>query len=193
MGKNQARGLLIFSHFGLPKPVNAAKGDIHPAIARLALQFSTFKITGANARCIATLTAFKTVRCASKIASLLLSHYPQIIQDYVTPPNHTLSRHLMTYLSPQINHLVAARPMSVTMGNAIRQLKLDISGTDFDLPEQDVSTIITDRHKSTLFTPSASRPRMRFAAKSIRTSTSESSSQTRSSKRQPGTRSRTET
>ncbi|OJT10537.1 hypothetical protein TRAPUB_12975 [Trametes pubescens] len=120
MGKNQARGLLIFSHFGLPKPVNAAKGDIHPAIARLALQFSTFKITGANARCIATLTAFKT-----------------IIQDYVTPPNHTLSRHLMTYLSPQINHLVAARPMSVTMGNAIRQLKLDISGTDFDLPEQD--------------------------------------------------------
>ncbi|KAI0356545.1 eukaryotic translation initiation factor 2B delta subunit [Trametes cingulata] len=120
MAKNQARGLLIFSHFGLPKPVSAAKGDIHPAIARLALQFSTFKITGANARCIATLTAFKTV-----------------IQDYVTPPNHTLSRHLMTYLSPQISHLVAARPMSVTMGNAIRQLKLDISGTDFDLPEQD--------------------------------------------------------
>ncbi|KAI9001289.1 eukaryotic translation initiation factor 2B delta subunit [Trametes punicea] len=118
--KNQARGLLIFSHFGLPKPVSAAKGDIHPAIVRLALQFSTFKITGANARCIATLTAFKTV-----------------IQDYVTPPNHTLSRHLMTYLSPQISHLVAARPMSVTMGNAIRQLKLDISGSDPDLPEQD--------------------------------------------------------
>ncbi|KAI0771951.1 eukaryotic translation initiation factor 2B delta subunit [Trametes elegans] len=120
MAKNQARGLLIFSHFGLPKPVSAAKGDIHPAIARLALQFSTFKITGANARCIATLTAFKTV-----------------IQDYITPPNHTLSRHLMTHLSPQISHLVAARPMSITMGNAIRQLKLDISGTDIDVPEQD--------------------------------------------------------
>ena len=44
----------------------------------------------------------------------------------------------MTYLSPQISHLVAARPMSVTMGNAIRQLKLDISGSDIDLPEQDV-------------------------------------------------------
>ena len=61
-GKNHARGLLIFSHFGLPKPVSAAKGDIHPAIARTALQFSSFKIAGANARCIATLTAFKTVR-----------------------------------------------------------------------------------------------------------------------------------
>ncbi|KAH9943138.1 eukaryotic translation initiation factor 2B delta subunit [Epithele typhae] len=118
--RNQARGLLIFSHFGLPKPVSAAKGDIHPAIARTALQFSSFKIVGANARCIATLTAFKTV-----------------IQDYVTPPNNTLSRHLMTFLSPQISHLVAARPMSVTMGNAIRQVKLDISGSDIDLPEQD--------------------------------------------------------
>ena len=64
--RSQARGLLIFSHFGLPKPVSAAKGDIHPAIARLALQFSAFKITGANARCIATLTAFKTVRILRK-------------------------------------------------------------------------------------------------------------------------------
>ncbi len=57
-----ARSLRIFLHFGLPKTVSVAKGDIHPAILRLALQFSNFKITGANARCIATLTAFKTVR-----------------------------------------------------------------------------------------------------------------------------------
>ncbi|KAH9843982.1 eukaryotic translation initiation factor 2B delta subunit [Rhodofomes roseus] len=116
----KARGLRIFAHFGLPKPVSAAKGEIHPTIVRLALQFANFKIAGANARCIATLTAFKTV-----------------IQDYSTPPNNTLSRHLMTHLSPQISHLVAARPMSVTMGNAIRQLKLEISGSDIDLPEQD--------------------------------------------------------
>lgn len=73
----KARGLRIFSHFGLPKPVSAAKGDIHPAVVRLALQFSNFKITGANARCIATLTAFKTVRdfaCALSRASFSLGH-----------------------------------------------------------------------------------------------------------------------
>ena len=59
----KSRGLRIFSHFGLPKPVShVVKGDIHPAIIRLGLQFSEFKISGANARCIATLTAFKTVR-----------------------------------------------------------------------------------------------------------------------------------
>jgi translation initiation factor 2B subunit (eIF-2B alpha/beta/delta family) len=49
----------------------------------------------------------------------------------------------MTHLSPQISHLVNARPMSVTMGNAIRQLKVEISGSDIDLPEQDVSTTTT--------------------------------------------------
>ena len=143
--KNQARGLLIFSHFGLPKPVSSAKGDIHPVIVRTALQFSSFKITGANARCIATLTAFKTVSrhyYVSPTGRILIR--TQVIQDYVTPPNNTLSRHLMTHLSPQISHLVAARPMSVTMGNAIRQLKLDISGSDIDLPEQDVRFVRLD-------------------------------------------------
>lgn len=44
----------------------------------------------------------------------------------------------MTYISPQITHLVSARPMSVTMGNAIRELKLEISGIDIDMIEQDV-------------------------------------------------------
>jgi translation initiation factor eIF-2B subunit delta len=58
----KSRGLRIFSHFGLPKPVShVGKGGIHPAIVRLGLQFSEFKISGANARCISTLTAFKTV------------------------------------------------------------------------------------------------------------------------------------
>lgn len=45
----------------------------------------------------------------------------------------------MTHLSPQITHLVSARPMSVSMGNAIRQLKLEISNSDIDLVEQEVN------------------------------------------------------
>jgi translation initiation factor eIF-2B subunit delta len=58
----KTRGIRIFSHFGIPKPVShIVKGDVHPTIVRLALQFSSFKICGANARCIATLTAFKAV------------------------------------------------------------------------------------------------------------------------------------
>lgn len=56
------KGPRIFTHFGLPKPLgHTVKGDIHPAVVRLGLSFSEFKICGANARCIATLTAFKNV------------------------------------------------------------------------------------------------------------------------------------
>ncbi|TFK74401.1 IF-2B-domain-containing protein [Pluteus cervinus] len=127
-GDDPIRGSRIFAHFGLPKPVGNIKGDIHPAIIKLGLLFSEFKICGSNARCIATLTAFKTV-----------------IQDYTTPAHSTLSRHLMTHLSPQITHLVSARPMSTTMGNAIRQLKLEISGSDIDLPEQDAKDTLCSK------------------------------------------------
>lgn len=66
-----------------------------------------------------------------------------MIQDYTTPAHNTLSRHLMTHISPQITHLVSARPMSVTMGNAIRELKLEISGIDIDVIEQDVRLLNT--------------------------------------------------
>ncbi|KAF4619740.1 hypothetical protein D9613_005381 [Agrocybe pediades] len=125
----QSHGLRIFSHFGQPKPVgHVVKGDIHPAIIRLGLLYSEFKICGANARCIAMLTAFK-----------------QVIQDYTTPSHSTLSRHLMTHLSPQISHLVAARPMSVTMGNAIRELKVEISGIDIDMIEQDAKDALCQK------------------------------------------------
>lgn len=56
------RGVRIFSHFGLQHKSGGGKGLIHPAIVRLGLLFSDFQITGANARCLATLIAFKHVR-----------------------------------------------------------------------------------------------------------------------------------
>lgn len=125
----RSRGLRIFSHFALQKPASyVAKGNVHPAIVHLGLMFAEFRICGANARCIATLSVFK-----------------RVIQDYTTPPDNTLSRHLITHLSVQIGHLVSARPMSVTMGNAIRQLKLEISGSDIDLPEQDAKDALCNK------------------------------------------------
>ncbi|KAF8165045.1 translation initiation factor eIF2B delta subunit [Crassisporium funariophilum] len=128
-GKPVSHGLRIFSHFGQTKPIqHTLKGDIHPEIIRLGLLFSEFRICGANARCIATLTAFK-----------------KVIQDYTTPAHNTLSRHLMTHLSPQITHLVSARPMSVTMGNAIRELKLEISAIDIDMVEQDAKDTLCSK------------------------------------------------
>lgn len=59
----RSRGLRIFSHFALQKSVgHVTKGDVHPAIVRLGLMFAEFKICGANARSLATLSVFKRVR-----------------------------------------------------------------------------------------------------------------------------------
>jgi translation initiation factor eIF-2B subunit delta len=143
--ENKIRDLRIFSHFGARGHLGQKiKGELHPSIIRLGLLFAEYKITGANARCISALTAFKTV-------STLLHRAPsqstaetfpaQVIADYATPANNSLSRHIMTYLSPQISYLTSARPMSVSLGNAIRSLKVQISAIDIDLPEHAVSTI----------------------------------------------------
>jgi len=68
----------IFTHFVVPKKEGrlgaGIKGEIHPAIVRLGRQFADMKIVGANARCIATLVAFKTVMCTRIL--------------FVTPINH---------------------------------------------------------------------------------------------------------
>lgn len=58
------KDLRIFSHF-VPsgKSISSnSKVEIHPAILKLALQFSEFRIVGGNARCIATVNALKEAR-----------------------------------------------------------------------------------------------------------------------------------
>ena len=62
----------------------------------------------------------------------------QVIESYTTPPGNTLTRHLTSHvLSPQIDYLASCRPLSISMGNAIRWLKLEISKVDIDTPETD--------------------------------------------------------
>ncbi|RIA96473.1 hypothetical protein C1645_674600, partial [Glomus cerebriforme] len=127
--ENSSKQVALFSHLEIPKGANAnSPKDIHPAVLVIGLQFADFKICGANARCIATLTAFK-----------------KVIQDYKTPDGTTLSRHLPTHLSPQIRYLVNSRPMSVGMGNAIRHLKLEISTMDIDLADDDAKRLLCEK------------------------------------------------
>ncbi|KAG9103204.1 hypothetical protein FRC06_011793 [Ceratobasidium sp. 370] len=69
--ENKIRDLRIFSHFGARGHLGQKiKGEIHPSIIRLGLLFAEYKITGANARCIAALTAFKTVTLGTIIKSV---------------------------------------------------------------------------------------------------------------------------
>ncbi|MCJ1284064.1 hypothetical protein MMC26_003395 [Xylographa opegraphella] len=119
--KKDNKNVALFEHlYGLPRRITiaAAGKDVHPAILALGLQMSNYVICGSNARCVATLMVLK-----------------RVIESYVTPPQNSLPRHLTSHLSPQIEYLVSCRPLSVSMGNAIRWLKLEINDVDPDTEE----------------------------------------------------------
>ncbi|NWY63317.1 EI2BD factor, partial [Chionis minor] len=100
---------------------------IHPAVVRLGLQYSQGIINGSNARCIALLEVFK-----------------QLIRDYSTPLNEELSRDLVAKLKPHISFLNQCRPLSASMGNAIKFLKKEISCLPDTLREEEAKEKLQD-------------------------------------------------
>uniref|UniRef100_A0A8C2KMK9 Translation initiation factor eIF2B subunit delta n=1 Tax=Cyprinus carpio TaxID=7962 RepID=A0A8C2KMK9_CYPCA len=113
----------VFSEITLHIPVTV----IHPSIVRLGLQYSQGIIAGSNARSVALLHAFK-----------------QVIQDYSTPPNEELSRDLVNKLSPYISFLSQCRPLSASMGNAIKYIKKEISNIPSQCKEEEAKRILQE-------------------------------------------------
>ncbi|KAL8770517.1 MAG: hypothetical protein Q9209_003773 [Squamulea sp. 1 TL-2023] len=119
--KKELQKLAFLSHlYGIPRrtSISGAGKDVHPSILALGIQMSNYTICGSNARCVSTLLIFK-----------------EVIDAYTTPLGTSLPRHLTLHLSAQIDYLVSCRPLSVSMGNAIRWLKMAISTIDPDTPE----------------------------------------------------------
>ncbi|KAJ8372177.1 hypothetical protein AAFF_G00293940 [Aldrovandia affinis] len=104
----------LTQHISIPSMV------IHPSIVRLGLQYSQGIVAGSNSRSIALLHAFK-----------------QVIRDYSTPPNEELSRDLVNKLKPYISFLNQCRPLSASMGNAIKYIKKEISNTPSHCKEEE--------------------------------------------------------
>ncbi|KAI4142596.1 MAG: hypothetical protein L6R39_004876 [Caloplaca ligustica] len=124
--KNDGKKVALFSHlYGTPRrtTIAGAGKDVHPSVLALGLQMSNYLVCGSNARCVSTLLVFK-----------------RVIDAYTTPPGTSLPRHLTIHLSAQIDYLVSCRPLSVSMGNAIRWLKLLISRIDPDTPESEAKS-----------------------------------------------------
>ncbi|KAF2767685.1 IF-2B-domain-containing protein [Teratosphaeria nubilosa] len=121
----------LFSHlYAQPRrtTLEGAHKDVHPAIQQLGLQISSYEICGSSARCVAMLLAFK-----------------EAIQAYETPAGTSLARHLPNhYLGPQIDFLKSCRPISESMGNAIRYLKKLIVEVDPDTEEQEAKDYLCD-------------------------------------------------
>uniref|UniRef100_A0A8C5EM30 Translation initiation factor eIF2B subunit delta n=1 Tax=Gouania willdenowi TaxID=441366 RepID=A0A8C5EM30_GOUWI len=117
----------LFSHLlqysrkaPLTQQLSIPSAVIHPAIVRLGLQYSQGIVAGSNARSIALLHAFK-----------------QVISDYTTPSNEELSRDLVNKLKPYISFLNQCRPLSASMGNAIKYIKKEISNIPSQFKEDD--------------------------------------------------------
>ncbi|KAL8802741.1 MAG: hypothetical protein Q9200_006480 [Gallowayella weberi] len=119
--KKEKRQVAFLTHlYGAPRRITIAGAgkDVHPSTLALGLQMSNYIICGSSARCVSTLLVFK-----------------RVIDAYTTPPGTSLPRHLTLHLSTQIDYLVSCRPLSISMGNAIRWLKMAISTIDPDTPE----------------------------------------------------------
>ncbi|KAL6847191.1 hypothetical protein ACP4OV_023044 [Aristida adscensionis] len=95
-------------------------GLIHPSVYKVGLQYLSGDISGGNARCIAMLLAFR-----------------EAINDYTTPAEKTLNRDLTAKISSYVSFLIECRPLSISMGNAIRFLKNRIANLPLALSESD--------------------------------------------------------
>ncbi|KAG9136032.1 hypothetical protein Leryth_022472 [Lithospermum erythrorhizon] len=96
---------------------------IHPSIHKVGLHYLAKDIVGENARCIAMLQAFQDA-----------------IKDYSTPPEKTLNRDLTAKVNSYVSFLIECRPLSVSMGNAIRYLKTHIAKLPLNLSESEART-----------------------------------------------------
>ncbi|KAI4331522.1 hypothetical protein MLD38_029707 [Melastoma candidum] len=98
---------------------------MHSAVYKVGLQYLSGELTGGNARCIAMLQAFQ-----------------EAIKDYVTPPEKTLSRDLTARVSSYVSFLNECRPLSISMGNAIRFVKNRIAKMQITLSESEAKASI---------------------------------------------------
>ncbi|XP_010908286.3 uncharacterized protein [Elaeis guineensis] len=96
---------------------------MHPSVYKVGLQYLSGVISGGNARCIAMLLAFQ-----------------EAIKDYSTPPEKALVRDLTAKISSYVSFLIECRPLSISMGNAIKFLKNRIAKLPHTLSESEAKS-----------------------------------------------------
>ncbi|XP_020705704.1 translation initiation factor eIF-2B subunit delta-like isoform X2 [Dendrobium catenatum] len=102
--------------------------NIHPSVYKVGLKYLSGTITGGNARCQEMLLAFR-----------------EAIIDYSTPPEKVLVRDLTSKIGSYVSFLIECRPLSVSMGNAIRFLKNRVAKLHHNVSESEAkSRLISD-------------------------------------------------
>ncbi|XP_076631584.1 eukaryotic translation initiation factor 2B subunit delta isoform X2 [Colletes latitarsis] len=101
-------------------PINS---KIHPEIIRLGAQYARKVIVGSNARCVALLVAVK-----------------KLIQDFERPSQADFIRGLEANLQQSIAYLHHCRPLAVSMQNALRHLKRQMTQLPSALTDVDAKS-----------------------------------------------------
>ncbi|KAJ0526226.1 putative nagB/RpiA transferase, initiation factor 2B-like protein [Helianthus annuus] len=99
--------------------------SVHPAVYKVGLRYLAGDISGGNARCIAMLQAFQ-----------------ESIMDYSTPPERALNRDLTAKINSYVSFLIECRPLSISMGNAIKFVKSRIANLPLTLSESEVKATL---------------------------------------------------
>ncbi|KAJ8322255.1 hypothetical protein KUTeg_000726 [Tegillarca granosa] len=126
------RKVRLFNHLhqyerevSLTQSLAFSSSGIHPAVIKLGIQYAEGIISGSNARCLALLATFK-----------------RVIADYSTPPQKELSRDLEAKIKPYISFLNQCRLLSVSMGNAIKYLKWNITHIPSDISDSEAKAML---------------------------------------------------
>lgn len=110
------RRVKLFSHLyqnsfkNISQTIGVSHPQYHLSIVRLGVQYASRVVLGSNARCLALLYSLK-----------------DLIADYETPPQKEFSRGLESYLQPNMDFLQQCRPHSVSMVNALRFVKWQLT------------------------------------------------------------------
>ncbi|KAJ8919624.1 hypothetical protein NQ315_002246 [Exocentrus adspersus] len=101
--------------------------DIHPAFIKLGVQYSNKTILGSNARCLGLLSAVK-----------------HLVDDIHTPPKQEFCRYLESVLKACTVYLQECRPFAVSMTNALRHFKLQLTQIDNNLKDNEKRARLQD-------------------------------------------------
>ncbi|XP_002018171.2 translation initiation factor eIF-2B subunit delta isoform X1 [Drosophila persimilis] len=98
---------------------------VHPSMARLGVQYAQRTVVGSNARCIAFLHALR-----------------QVVQDFETPAKKEFGRSLDAAVKHHVDHLHKCRPLAVSVSNAYKQFRNQVTQLPADVPEAELKELL---------------------------------------------------
>ncbi|KAF4527897.1 hypothetical protein B566_EDAN011288 [Ephemera danica] len=119
---NLAKLLNHLQRTSLEKP---SSQGIHPAIVQLGLQYAQHQVAGSNARAVSLMRAMK-----------------KVVEDYETPPQSELRRDLESRMQTYMDYLDYCRPTSVSMANAMRDLKNKLQQIPLNITDQEAKKLL---------------------------------------------------